>query len=348
MSVRGTYVLLLHQEASQRIAVGALGAVEFPAGWYMYVGSAHGPGGLAARLARHRRRRKERLHWHIDYTRAHMELVEVWTSSCDARQECEWAAAASALAGASVIAPRFGASDCKCVSHLFHFDRRPLISEFQALTVADLQQEHISDDQLSRGAIMGVQELDQLVATLANPDADDEQREGAALALAQQGKRALEPLRRLAESDDADQRWWAARALAAYNAPTSVSLLIKMLRDRDPDVRACAALGLGTLAAPEGADPLTHLLGDESAYVGRIASNALIHLGTPAAPALITALGSPSSAVRAGAARALIPLESHDALPALFAALDDESAIVSLYAEEALWRLGIGMVFFRP
>ena len=69
-------------------------------------------------------------------------------------------------------------------------------------------------------------------------------------------------------------------------------------------------------------------------------------------PALLTArkvvLGNPSSAVRAGAARALIPLESHDAIPALFAALDDESAIVSFYAEEALWRLGVGMVLFKP
>jgi Uri superfamily endonuclease len=145
MSVRGTYVLLLHQEASRRIVVGALGAVEFPAGWYVYVGSAHGPGGLSARLARHRRRTKERLHWHIDYIRAYMELVEVWTSSCDARQECEWAAAASALAGASVIAPRFGASDCRCVAHLFHFDRRPVVSELQASTIVDLKRERISE-----------------------------------------------------------------------------------------------------------------------------------------------------------------------------------------------------------
>jgi Uri superfamily endonuclease len=145
MSVRGTYVLLLHQKASQRIVVGALGAVEFPAGWYVYVGSAHGPGGLAARLARHRRRTKERLHWHIDYIRKYMELVEVWTSSCDARQECEWAATVSALAGASVIAPRFGASDCRCAAHLFHFNRRPVISELQTSTVADLKRERVSN-----------------------------------------------------------------------------------------------------------------------------------------------------------------------------------------------------------
>jgi len=195
---------------------------------------------------------------------------------------------------------------------------------------------------------MCVRELTELVNTLANPDADDEQRETAALALAQLGKRARAPLHALAESDDTDHRWWAARALAAYDAPTSVSLLIKLLRDHDPDVRACAAMGLGALAAPEAVVPLIHLLGDQSAYVGRIASNALIQLGPAAASALVEALGSPSSAVRAGAARSLIPLESTEAIPALFAALDDESAIVSLYAEDALWRLGIGMVLFKP
>jgi Uri superfamily endonuclease len=66
-----------------------------------------------------------------------MELVEVWTSSCDSRQECEWAAAASALSGASAIVPGFGSSDCKCPAHLFHLYRRPVISELQTLTTTD-------------------------------------------------------------------------------------------------------------------------------------------------------------------------------------------------------------------
>ena len=145
MSVRGTYALLLRQETPQTIVVGALGALVFPTGWYLYVGSAHGPGGLAARLARHRRRTKERLHWHIDYIRAHMELVEIWTSSCDARQECAWSAAASGLSGASVIVPRFGSSDCKCAAHLFHFRQCPEITGLQTRTMTDLERERISD-----------------------------------------------------------------------------------------------------------------------------------------------------------------------------------------------------------
>jgi len=59
-------------------------------------------------------------------------------------------------------------------------------------------------------------------------------------------------------------------------------------------------------------------------------------------------LSSESPAARAGAARALIPLESHAAIPALFAALDDESVMVTHYAQDALWRLGVGMVLVKP
>ena len=88
MSARGTYALLLYLKAHQRTVVGALGAVEFPPGWYLYIGSAHGPGGLAARLARHRRRAGKRFHWHVDYVRAVTKLTEIWTSSDGIRREC--------------------------------------------------------------------------------------------------------------------------------------------------------------------------------------------------------------------------------------------------------------------
>jgi len=51
----GTYALLLKLDKQERITVGRLGTFDFPAGYYLYVGSALGPGGLQARLARHRR-----------------------------------------------------------------------------------------------------------------------------------------------------------------------------------------------------------------------------------------------------------------------------------------------------
>lgn len=195
---------------------------------------------------------------------------------------------------------------------------------------------------------MSEKTLGELINVLTQNDADDERREEAALALGALGDVALPPLRDLLRAQDTEHRWWATRALTALGTPPAVSLLIETLSDPDPDVRACAALGLGALAAPAAIASLTRLLADESAYVGRIAGNALIQIGQPAIPALIETLGSPSPAARAGAARVLVPLESHDAIPALFAALDDDGALVTHYAEEALERMGVGMVFFKP
>jgi HEAT repeat protein len=189
---------------------------------------------------------------------------------------------------------------------------------------------------------------DWLSVLVQDDHASDARREEAALALGALGDDALPPLRDLLQAQDAEHRWWAARALSALGTPPAVSLLIETLADPDPDLRVCAAMGLGALAATQAIAPLIHLLADESAYVGRIAGNALIQIGAPAIPALIGALSDPSPAVRAGAARVLVPLESHDAIPALFAALDDDSALVTYYAEEALERMGVGMVFFKP
>jgi len=145
MSAGGTYALLLHLGASQTVRVGALGTFEFPLGWYLYVGSAHGPGGLAARLARHQRTGGKRFHWHIDYLRAVATLVEIWTHAGPQRLECAWAAAAAALPGAQVIAPRFGASDCRCATHLLCFDRRPPLDEFEFLTQTGLEQMQVEE-----------------------------------------------------------------------------------------------------------------------------------------------------------------------------------------------------------
>jgi len=128
----GTYALILRARRSTTISVGKLGQFAFPAGWYAYAGSARGPGGLAARIARHASPSKA-CHWHIDYLRAEAELVEAWYATGSARRECAWADALSALRGASIPAPRFGASDCRCAAHLIRFADRPALSSFSNL-----------------------------------------------------------------------------------------------------------------------------------------------------------------------------------------------------------------------
>ena len=125
----GTYVLVLVVENGQRVRVGRLGEFGIPPGWLAYVGSARGPGGLAARLARHLRHPKP-LVWHIDFLRAVARPVAVWWATGTDRRECLWAAALDQMPGASRPIPGFGASDCRCPTHLFHFPGPPDREEF--------------------------------------------------------------------------------------------------------------------------------------------------------------------------------------------------------------------------
>lgn len=102
------------------VVVGSLGIMRIDLGAYLYLGSAFGPGGLRARLSRHAVRCKiER--WHIDYLRPRMSLSCAWFSTSSVNLEHQWAARAIALPTATVPLPRFGASDCRCRSHLVRF-----------------------------------------------------------------------------------------------------------------------------------------------------------------------------------------------------------------------------------
>jgi Uri superfamily endonuclease len=94
--------------------------MSFEPGLYLYLGSAFGPGGLRARLARHAARQKVK-RWHIDYVRPRMSLANAWFSTSTLRLEHTWAAATLALANGATPQPRFGASDCRCKSHLVFF-----------------------------------------------------------------------------------------------------------------------------------------------------------------------------------------------------------------------------------
>lgn len=117
--LRGTYALFLQLEQDTSIVVGRLGTFAFPSGYYIYVGSALGSGGLSARLARHQRRQK-RLHWHIDYLLARARIIGVRTDASGERLECLWARKWLDTPGVQVIVPRFGASDCACPTHLLY------------------------------------------------------------------------------------------------------------------------------------------------------------------------------------------------------------------------------------
>ena len=126
----GTYVLILEALATRRVQVGALGTLDLKPGFYAYVGSARGSGGLSGRLSHHRRRSRSP-HWHIDYLRRACELREVWLGRGAAEWEHRWAEILGSGSSSSIPLARFGASDCRCRSHLYRFSALPRVSAFR-------------------------------------------------------------------------------------------------------------------------------------------------------------------------------------------------------------------------
>ena len=127
----GDYVLVLESADQEEFQVGKLGKMQLQPGFYLYAGSARGPGGLQARLKRHLRAAGDP-HWHIDYLRQRSKILEIWISQDPRQLEHRSAGVLSGLKGFLEPRPGFGASDCRCFSHLFFSGRRPEIREFQA------------------------------------------------------------------------------------------------------------------------------------------------------------------------------------------------------------------------
>lgn len=93
-------------------------------GFYVYVGSAFGPGGVKARVSHHLTI-TPRPRWHIDFLRASSAVDEVWITYDPNRREHQWADVLQRTSGATIPLAGFGSSDCDCKSHLFYFHDRP-------------------------------------------------------------------------------------------------------------------------------------------------------------------------------------------------------------------------------
>jgi Uri superfamily endonuclease len=130
---------------ASEIEVGNLGRSTYPAGFYIYVGSALGSGGLAGRLNHHRKPTTSpgwQARWHIDYLRHYAKLAQIWYVQQANRREHDWAAVLQQLSRDKLTIPRFGSSDCSCPSHLFHFSDLPDWDDFQRI----LEQRYPDDD----------------------------------------------------------------------------------------------------------------------------------------------------------------------------------------------------------
>ncbi|HUT49398.1 MAG TPA: GIY-YIG nuclease family protein [Alphaproteobacteria bacterium] len=87
-----------------------------PAGAYGYAGSARGPGGLRARIARHLKSEK-RPHWHVDRVTIAGRVTGI--AFAENAGECALAQAIAACPGAAIPLAGFGSSDCRrCRAHL--------------------------------------------------------------------------------------------------------------------------------------------------------------------------------------------------------------------------------------
>lgn len=126
----GTYALILCSTRRAQISVGRLGMLSLRKGFYVYVGSAFGPGGLAARTRRHMLTVKKH-HWHMDYLRPFVALDSIWYSYDPVHREHLWAKYFMNAPGSQVALRGFGASDCGCCAHLFFSDRAPGLKPFR-------------------------------------------------------------------------------------------------------------------------------------------------------------------------------------------------------------------------
>lgn len=113
----GAYALIIALPRSVPIPYRAGREVTFARGFYIYTGSALGPGGLRARIGRHLSPiETKRPHWHIDRLLEASRIAAIWWEATSSKRECAWAAA---LAQFGRRWPsRFGASDCGCAGHL--------------------------------------------------------------------------------------------------------------------------------------------------------------------------------------------------------------------------------------
>ncbi|MEM7540088.1 MAG: GIY-YIG nuclease family protein [Pseudomonadota bacterium] len=124
----GTYALLLHTPAKVPVLAPPQSTRHLlSSGFYIYVGSAFGPGGLRARIGRHCRKSKT-IHWHIDRLTTQVPVCAVWISA--EALEHQLARHLAQSTAATVPIAGFGASDCQCPAHLLHYRHRPQDDEF--------------------------------------------------------------------------------------------------------------------------------------------------------------------------------------------------------------------------
>ncbi len=116
----GIYSILLQIPEDLTLEVGGLGSMNFLRGFYVYTGSAMGPGGIGARISRHIRTEKK-IFWHIDYLviNPSVKVFALFRAESKWKMECDVNKSIVSNFDVSIVSG-FGSTDCKaaCGGHL--------------------------------------------------------------------------------------------------------------------------------------------------------------------------------------------------------------------------------------
>jgi len=135
-SKQGTYAIAFKNDCTENAQIGRWNQIKIIPGYYIYIGSAFGKGGVRARVLRHFRRNKPN-HWHIDYLRKYMNPVQVWYTNDSKHLEHKWALSLTKMKMMHAI-KGFGCSDCSCFSHLFWCSDAPDFNKFKELVCNEI------------------------------------------------------------------------------------------------------------------------------------------------------------------------------------------------------------------
>jgi|TARA_B100001971_G_scaffold125675_1_gene115725 Uri superfamily endonuclease len=118
--MRGVYSVLLQIPKDLTLKIGKLGSLSFLGGFYVYTGSAMGPGGISKRVSRHLKAKKK-MFWHIDYVtdNPRIKVIAVFRAESKQKLECKVNKSIVLSLSASIISG-FGSTDCQesCGGHL--------------------------------------------------------------------------------------------------------------------------------------------------------------------------------------------------------------------------------------
>ena len=126
--MRGSYILVIKLKDNSKIRIGKLGIIDFPKGYYCYVGSALGKAvNLENRIGRHKKLSKQKsgnLKWHVDYflVDSNSSIIDTIMIKSNERLECDISEKLERVANNSING--FGCSDCDCKSHFHYFENR--------------------------------------------------------------------------------------------------------------------------------------------------------------------------------------------------------------------------------